>query len=181
ASMRRATSERQCLLEALGTLYTAGYDVDWSKLYPERGRYVDLPTYVWDRQPYWSVGSTKRAHLGPLLHGRVAQTGGDVAGSGGRRFAVDIDPAKPAAVSIAETLRRMPEEQRNQRLETYVRTTVSQVLGHRVDELPNDTPLDALGLDSLLFLGLKRRFGEELGIPTTGMSQERSLSWLMSW
>src|SRR6185369_13243396 len=25
------------------------------------------------------------------------------------------------------------------------------------------------------------RFGEELGIPTTGMSQERSLSWLMSW
>jgi acyl transferase domain-containing protein/acyl carrier protein len=57
ASLRRQADERRCMLEALGALYTQGYPLEWSKLYPEGGRPAPLPSYPWQRQRYWLDGA----------------------------------------------------------------------------------------------------------------------------
>lgn len=52
-SLRRNENERATLLGALGALYTRGYPVDWSALYPEGGHCIALPSYPWQRERYW--------------------------------------------------------------------------------------------------------------------------------
>jgi acyl carrier protein len=48
-------SDRRVLLEALARLWLAGLPIDW-RAYdePERRRRLSLPTYPFERQPYWS-------------------------------------------------------------------------------------------------------------------------------
>ncbi|MEW6733888.1 MAG: type I polyketide synthase [Acidobacteriota bacterium] len=52
-SLRRNEDERMVMLNSLGSIYTAGYTIDWSKLYPNGGRYVRLPFYPWQRERFW--------------------------------------------------------------------------------------------------------------------------------
>ena len=47
SSLRRGEDSVRTLLGALGTLYTAGLDVDWTALYPGTPRHVDLPGHGW--------------------------------------------------------------------------------------------------------------------------------------
>lgn len=51
-SLRRGEPELPTLLRSLGDLYTAGYPLDWSHLYPA-GQVVRLPAYPWQRETYW--------------------------------------------------------------------------------------------------------------------------------
>ncbi|MFF4159219.1 SDR family NAD(P)-dependent oxidoreductase [Streptomyces sp. NPDC001678] len=53
ASLRRDTSGRHSVLDAVGRLYAAGYPVDWGRLYGCGGPMADLPTYPWQRQRHW--------------------------------------------------------------------------------------------------------------------------------
>ncbi|HZU68918.1 MAG TPA: type I polyketide synthase [Ktedonobacteraceae bacterium] len=55
-SLRQGLPERPVLLTSLGALYTHGYTINWSQLYPAAsGPYtvVTLPTYQWQRKRYW--------------------------------------------------------------------------------------------------------------------------------
>ncbi len=52
-SLRRNEGERAVMLGSFGTLYTQGYPIDWSRLYPSGGRCVSLPSYPWQRERYW--------------------------------------------------------------------------------------------------------------------------------
>ncbi len=52
-SMRREEDERSVMLATLGALYTQGYGVEWSKLYPSPGRVVALPAYAWQGERFW--------------------------------------------------------------------------------------------------------------------------------
>src|SRR5262245_31824806 len=49
-SLRRGEEGRAVMLRSLGALYTQGYPVDWSRLYPSGGQYVRLPLYPWQRE-----------------------------------------------------------------------------------------------------------------------------------
>jgi acyl transferase domain-containing protein/acyl carrier protein len=55
SSLHRRHPDRTMLLGAVGTLYSLGYPVNWSKLYPARavGRFVKLPTYPWQHGQHW--------------------------------------------------------------------------------------------------------------------------------
>ncbi len=53
ASIRREEDEHTAMLRSLGLLYSSGYTVDWSRIYPERGERVRLPSYPWQRQRCW--------------------------------------------------------------------------------------------------------------------------------
>jgi 3-oxoacyl-[acyl-carrier-protein] synthase II len=53
--LRQAQSEATLLL-TLGRLYTLGYTINWSALFPEGDQYVkcvSLPTYSWQRERLW--------------------------------------------------------------------------------------------------------------------------------
>ena len=51
-SMRRDEGDRAVPLESLGALYTMGYPVDWTKLYPDGGRVTSLPSYPCPRERF---------------------------------------------------------------------------------------------------------------------------------
>ncbi len=63
-SLRREEDEPLHLLGALGVMHNAGFPVEWDRLWPEPRAVVDLPTYPWQRQSYW----TESEHLS---HARV--------------------------------------------------------------------------------------------------------------
>ena len=79
-STRRGQEERQALLESVGTLWTAGYEVAWERLFAG-GRRVPLPTYPWQRARYWleapkGAGTRSGEDTGhPLLGVRVPAAG----------------------------------------------------------------------------------------------------------
>jgi len=53
ASLRREEEEGKVLAGSLGMLYTLGYPIEWSRIYPKPGRSVELPSYPWDRERCW--------------------------------------------------------------------------------------------------------------------------------
>lgn len=53
-SLRRGDDEQMTMMQALGTLYTLGYPVNWSAFYPNGGQHVVLPTYPWQTERYWN-------------------------------------------------------------------------------------------------------------------------------
>lgn len=74
ASLRRDQPQRRQMLEALGTLYTAGVEPDWARVHPGPREHLDLPRYPWQREHHWSESAVGReARLGadgPPLAGR---------------------------------------------------------------------------------------------------------------
>ena len=67
-SLRRGEDERAVMLRSLGTLYTAGFDVDWQAVSPT-GHCVPLPAYPWQRERFWLEPAAKlpsrNGHSGP--------------------------------------------------------------------------------------------------------------------
>lgn len=72
ASLRRKEDERDTMLRALGLLHGIGYSINWSGVFSERGQFVSLPTYPWQRERCWHESSESRwsrltAPVHPLL------------------------------------------------------------------------------------------------------------------
>ncbi|XCX49667.1 SDR family NAD(P)-dependent oxidoreductase [Streptomyces phytohabitans] len=86
ATLHRERPETESLFAGIGALWTAGVRVDWNAVFDGRGaQRVDLPTYAFQRQPYWTfeepkgvVGADSVEH--PLLTALVdlPETGGAV-------------------------------------------------------------------------------------------------------
>lgn len=52
-SLRHEEEEARVLAGSMGALYSLGYPIDWSRIYPKPGRSVQLPSYPWDRERCW--------------------------------------------------------------------------------------------------------------------------------
>src|SRR5580704_16257034 len=64
----RESSDRACMLEALGRLWTHGAEPNWSALYAQPVRRVPLPTYPFERKRFWIDAPPKeRATRAPQL------------------------------------------------------------------------------------------------------------------
>ncbi|WP_411041461.1 SDR family NAD(P)-dependent oxidoreductase [Streptomyces collinus] len=85
ATQRRDRPEAHTLLTALGTLHTSGTDIDFTALHAPGRHLDDLPTYPFQRRPYWISGSTK---------------GGDPESIGLTRA---VHPLLGAAVTVADS------------------------------------------------------------------------------
>jgi acyl transferase domain-containing protein/acyl-CoA synthetase (AMP-forming)/AMP-acid ligase II/acyl carrier protein len=104
SSLRRGGDDRECLLQALGTLYTLGHPVDWSRLYPS-GRFTRLPTYPWQRERFWLENDEETKdipHFGAAANGLYGNGRGYGNGDGnGHRTALQNEK-KGTAVAEAE-------------------------------------------------------------------------------
>nr|URG42893.1 PieA1 [Streptomyces conglobatus] len=71
-SLRRDEGGLRRMLTSLAQAYTQGVGVDWSRVLPDTGRLVDLPTYAFQRERFW-VGR-------PVVSGDVRSVGLSVTG-----------------------------------------------------------------------------------------------------
>jgi acyl transferase domain-containing protein len=65
ASTRREEPATLSLLRSAGTVYSAGCELDWDEINGP-GRYVDLPSYPWQRKRFW-VPDTDAANADTVL------------------------------------------------------------------------------------------------------------------
>ncbi|MGW0940663.1 SDR family NAD(P)-dependent oxidoreductase, partial [Streptomyces sp. NPDC002666] len=98
--LRRKQSEPEALVTALARLHTVGHTPDWAAFYaPTGARRIDLPTYAFQRQHYWSFpavngGDPESLGLGttghPLLGAAVTLPDGGVLFTG--RLSLESHP-----------------------------------------------------------------------------------------
>ncbi|RMI37241.1 acyltransferase domain-containing protein, partial [Streptomyces triticirhizae] len=148
-TLRRDRDERVELWRAVGALWSAGLPVDWARLHPGRHPVVPLPTYPWQRRRHWLPGVA-----GPP----APEAGG---GPGAER------PAEPVAAPDATA----------ERVLNLLVTEVARVMEVSPDELPPDRPTRHMDVDSVVFVELKSRLENELGvaIPLTALTEGLSL------
>lgn len=73
-SLRRDEDEAGVLANSLGALYTQGYQPDWSRIYPNGGRCVELPIYPWQHERYWLDPPIDDSGDGSPRHSAAADT-----------------------------------------------------------------------------------------------------------
>ncbi|WP_131749521.1 type I polyketide synthase [Frankia sp. Cppng1_Ct_nod] len=183
--LNRNDSERMTVLEAVGTLFTLGYEPDWTALRGGTGTFVSLPTYPWQRRRYW-IGDA---------------TGTSSSGGGFRDTTVHPVSAVPSVPSVP-SVRPVPvvsvPEQRQpsdelgaavnpetsqgptqsfEGVSRYLVEQVAVVLGLSADSANTKRPLTKIGLDSLLAAELHTRIEQDLGIkvPVVGLLRGANL------
>jgi acyl transferase domain-containing protein/acyl carrier protein len=57
-------SERRAMLGTLGSLFTAGFELEWGRVHPDGGQVVPLPPYPWQRERFW-LETAQTSDAGP--------------------------------------------------------------------------------------------------------------------
>ncbi|WP_394836993.1 acyltransferase domain-containing protein [Pendulispora rubella] len=139
-TLRRNEPELPQMLRALAALYTRGHAVDFRKLHPTPQPVVTLPTYPWQRKPYWFDR------------------------------APDVDPMRANDGRWVDRLRALPAHEREAEIERAVRIDIATVLQlASPDEIPTDRPLMDLGVDSLMAVQVRHELSARTGeaLPAT--------------
>lgn len=153
-SLRQKERERVVMLGSFGALYTQGYPIDWSRLYPYGGRCVSLPSYPWQRERYWFEEADSHQH--------EYQSG--TSELEGESFPLNaIKPEAEWSLTRDRILSAAPAE-RKQLLESGLRELFARVLGFSATKVDMQQPLYKLGLDSLMSVELRNRIEANLGI-----------------
>ncbi|MFE7875119.1 acyltransferase domain-containing protein, partial [Micromonospora humida] len=153
ALLRRDRDEPTTALTALARLHTHGVPVDWSPLWPAADR-TDLPTYAFQRRPYWidtaTAADTAAGHAGASVPAAPQDTATGTA---------DVDPA-----SWAGRLLAMPEDKRRPAAELLVRRLVAETLGYADPaEVDGALTFKELGISSLTAVELRNLVTAETG------------------
>ncbi|MEU3188691.1 type I polyketide synthase, partial [Streptomyces sp. NPDC006923] len=101
ATLRSGRPEPRTLLTALATVFVRGARVDWAAVYAgQEARRVPLPTYAFQREPYWITGTARAA---TPLTSTAAESGADSAAAPPRTTAT-ADLAGLVTAHIAAVL-----------------------------------------------------------------------------
>ncbi len=145
ASLRRGAPDQAMLLANVGALYTAGYPIEWSAIYPGLVDHVDLPAYPWNHREFWTVARARDVAVSGAPEDAGATGGSPAASPAGA-------PVLPGPVTskLWDELVSASRIARKARLERHVREQITRVL--RLDPgeaLPRRTLLSELGMDSV--------------------------------
>lgn len=78
-TVKRDNDDPQTVWSAAGQAVIAGASVQWEEIFPVQGRFVELPSYPWQKETHWhsvtseSLGLLYRKEVHPLLGYRVSQ------------------------------------------------------------------------------------------------------------
>ncbi|MET8681525.1 SDR family NAD(P)-dependent oxidoreductase [Streptomyces sp. NPDC004647] len=152
-AVRRERDEESTVVTALTQLHVRGVDVDWPAFFARRdARRVALPTYAFQRKPYWLTATPGTVPV--PVHGQAR----------------DADPAEDADTARWQAIAALTGAERERAALDFVRHHVAVVLGFEsVDEVEPDRAFQELGFDSVLAVELRKRLAAAtgLGLPAT--------------
>ncbi|NEO84955.1 MAG: acyltransferase domain-containing protein [Spirulina sp. SIO3F2] len=169
--LRRKKDDRQILLTAIAQLYTLGYAINWSALYPEAGQYVRLPNYPWQRKRYWKESEAARRDR--LEFEDINHDIDDIE--------LHSDNSSPQITIIQESTEQTISEENTLNSALQVQKLFAQVLGTALTEEDLERSPSDLGLDSLMSLELNALLEKKLAleISTTQLMQNISINQLI--
>jgi glutamate-1-semialdehyde aminotransferase/acyl carrier protein len=137
-------------LEALGTLYTCGIDLDWNAFHAQEHRSkIPLPTYAFQRQNYWPENSL------------IPMTASNVTASNSTHHSTNSTNDSPTPISPMNN-------QVSARISQEITTMVAKMMRMEPAALDLQTSFLGLGLDSLTLLNviaqIEKQYGVTLGI-----------------
>jgi acyl transferase domain-containing protein/acyl-CoA synthetase (AMP-forming)/AMP-acid ligase II/acyl carrier protein len=161
-SMRPDEPERATMMAALGGLYASGQSIAWEQLRATGGQFVSAPTYPWQRDRYW---------LGDIPEAAVA-----------------VPPKTPidapaAQEDLTDRLRTAAGPERRRLLEAYLRDQAAGKLGMTPALLDVQSPLNNLGVDSLMAEELRAQIERDVGVvvPVVRLLDGPSVAGLAEW
>ncbi|WP_340560324.1 type I polyketide synthase [Streptomyces sp. GSL17-111] len=147
-TLRRREDEPGRLLRSMAELYAQGLAVDWLPLFPGARR-VDLPTYAFQRQPYWVTGD---GTLPQGLPSPATTAAGDTT-------------ATVAAADPARSVEDGPAELSERELWALVRAQAAAVLGlGDPAAVEADATFKEQGFDSVTAVELRDRLARTTGL-----------------
>ncbi|MER6548140.1 SDR family NAD(P)-dependent oxidoreductase [Streptomyces sp. NPDC001250] len=145
-TLRRGHEEAAAVVQAVAHAHCRGTGVDWAAFFAGRAaRRVDLPTYAFQRRPYWLAETT----------------GADVVVSGMDTGASDTTMESGRWRQILG----LPDGERERAALALVRAQVAAVLGYASgDAVPPDRAFTDLGFDSVAAVELRKRLTDSTGV-----------------
>ncbi|MEZ5036041.1 MAG: SDR family NAD(P)-dependent oxidoreductase [Chitinophagales bacterium] len=75
-SFLRDKNDFESFYKNYGALYETNYTINWKNIYPEIGKFVQLPNYAWQKERYWfdeqpNLSSTKSTTLPEILNNNL--------------------------------------------------------------------------------------------------------------
>ncbi|MFD8965474.1 type I polyketide synthase [Streptomyces sp. NPDC059568] len=148
AALRSGRPEARSLLTALATIFVRGTDVDWPAVYAGQGaRRVPLPTYAFQREPYW-ISGTARAAVLPSAAASLTAAPSATAAPAERQADAPVSPAGTSAD-----------------LAGLVTAHIASVLEYSGDRrVEPHTSFKDLGFDSLMSVELRNALSAATGL-----------------
>lgn len=174
--------ELACALHGVAQLWTRGVEVNWSKLrdwsfqealarnasngqtiQPRKLRRISLPTYAFDRQPFWIK---HRRRFEPNGDQSQATNVGVIAETGVQRIPAELKKAETAPGISPAIAGTVTELNRRENIIAGLRTIITEKSGVNSEALEATVSFFDLGFDSLLLLqisqSIKIRFGADV-------------------
>ena len=109
ASLREGQDAKTSLLKALGSLFCAGAEVDWTRVFAEGGRNVDLPHYPWQRRRHWltNVPTFQEPAPAPQAAPHAAGSNGHSQPEGGREIIASFYDRVSDTAASGDAFRRL--------------------------------------------------------------------------
>ncbi len=171
-SMRREEDEQVVMLGSLGALHASGAaEIAWKTLLPSTSRFVRIPRYRWQHERHWlatRATDSPWTQAPPALPAAGPAQGSDVGREPDLRTALreTVESSVRVGMVEADLLRRL-----------------SKALRLPLAKLSLNTPLNALGLDSLMALEVRRSLERDLGlaVPLSKFFQELDVRGLAAY
>ncbi len=170
-SLRQNQDEWQTILDSLAKLYIQGAEVDWNGFdHGYSRKKVALPNYPFDRQRYWldvDVNKETRKQVDKDTRKQVNTVSPRSNGKAKEEKVVERKNGRQKP-QTSETLRSHASAPLSAALaqsdiQELIRQHTARILGMDATRLSLDTPLDTLGLDSLMAMELKNSLEKNLG------------------
>lgn len=163
----RPEQEWEQLWKSLGTLYAEGVPVAWQAVYrAEQHQRLILPTYPFQRQPYWKAHAHTNSNGAEFAH--EFATG--FANGSGEDVSLLAEADSPSQPTFRQQLATLSPAEQPDALRDFVAAQVAGLIALPTgEELDIDAQFLELGLDSLMAYELRSRLQKQLActLPST--------------